>query len=251
MKNIKYLLVAIFLVVLQGCSNNVEKISTEEANKIISSISSQDLQKVEINSSNNEIMLYVNKEFITKEDVDSILSNIRVGNISGLSAFDKDNFSNKISSVQLVSINKNKAIFKINSLNDIELNITTSKYSDNYVKSAIRELSQNIIRFNELAGRLEIDIKQYNLSDTRIDEFNNAYNELNNSISKVKTLTSENTNFSNLSKLQENIRVVEGNMDVIKQSVNSGVSAMNSNAINNSYLNINELDKIAREIVTL
>ncbi|MBF0713219.1 hypothetical protein HZY83_00650 [Gemella sp. GH3] len=250
MKNIKYFVIAVFLLILQGCSNNADKMSSEEANNIISSINAETLEKIEIDS-NNSLLLYVNKEFITKEDFDNIISTIKVGNSNGLSAFKKDNVSEKISNIQVVSKNGNKATFKTGNVDDIKFNIENNKYSDNYVKETFNELSQIIIRFNELAGRIEVDLKQNNLNDARVDEFNKTYTKLNKSIEKANLLTSENTNFDNLSQILDKVKVVESNINTIKQSVEKGVSTGQSNFINNSYLYINDLDKIAREIANL
>ncbi len=252
MKKFKILLfILCSLIIIQGC-NKKNKLTEQETNYIISNISVTNLDKTEIDISKNEIFLYIKEEFIFDEDINYILNSITFENEKGIYSLNSEKLSSKNLIVKIISIeNKNEIIINTTTLPNFQKNIVTNKYSENYIKNKTKNIANNILKFNELVGRLEIDFKQDIDSKTRFEEFNEVYLEIVNNIKYLDNIPYENIDYANFSneknKFSEIIKIVE----IVKIEIDKAYTMKNSSLINNQYLNINLLDKYARELTTV
>lgn len=244
----KYLFILIIIpFLLLGCSKN--SVSVEDANKVIESISLPNLEKVDYTTENKALTLYIKEEFISKEDIDNIVSNIAVNKETGYSALTKENFNNIVEKIELVSSNKNTAMVHLDNPKEIIAKLDVNKYSEQYIRSKLRDISLEITTLNELAGQIETSLKQNNLNKEAVEKFNVSFDNLNFKIDKISNISSYiDTNFD-FTKYSELLSKTKNYAQLVKQGVDSAVSTNNSNSINANFLNINELDKIAREIL--
>lgn len=248
-KNILFLLLSCLFI--QGCSNNSANISSEDANKIASNIKIETLKKTEFELKANKLIIELEDEFITKDDIESILEKSQVFNKIGIESFNKDNLLEKVNTVEFISSNGNKAILDTSNISNIMLEIKVNKYSESYVKNKIHNFSKTIISFNDYVGRIEIDLKNNEISSERIEKYNSTYDEINNFLKTFDTYSENNTDFKNIEILKNKMNSVKSLVDSIKLTTDNAINTKQSTLVNSQFLNVNELDKLARDFSSM
>lgn len=247
----KIALLFVTVLILQACSSSQSTISEEEVNKIISEIKLDSIEKMEFSIKNNTLGLYVNEEFISNGDADKLLENISVGTKVGKEALKSSNFVNKDFKINIISnINENTIEIDTAQPENAKINLKTTKYSSAYITGNLKKISTNIIKFNDLAGRIEIDIKQGNYNAARYADFKVAYDDLTKKIKLFDNIDVNNTSIDNIVVVKEKLITVTNNINAVNVAVENAVQTNQSNFIYNSFLNVNDLDKIAREFAT-
>ncbi len=248
-KNILFLFLCCLFI--QGCSNSSEGISSEDAEKIVSNIKLDSIVKTEFELKTNKLIIEIEDEFITKEDLSTILMNSSVFNKIGLQAFNKDNLLSKVNTVEFISSNGNKATLDTSNISNIVLEIKVNKYSEAYVKNKILNFSKTIISFNDYVGRIEIDLKNNDISNERIEKYNSTYNEIHNFLKTFETYSDSNTDFKNIEVFKSKMNSVKSLVDSIKLTTDNAINTKQSTLINSQFLNVNELDKLARDFSSM
>ncbi|MGX7111444.1 membrane lipoprotein lipid attachment site-containing protein [Gemella cuniculi] len=249
MKRLIVLITALFI--LQGCSNK-GTFSQDQLQNLTNSVSINQLEKTEFNPEKNRLLIYSTEELISKEDFDKILKTLKLNNFSGKEVL-SDNisskeFDNKNFDIEVVSKNKNTVSFNTNDVNNKNYNIVQTKYSSSYVKEKISTFSKDLITFDELAGTIETDLnKSRNLGD-KVAKFNEIKEKINTEIASLKTLTKENTEYENITELTSKVTRVETFTNLVISAVNNSINSNSGTFIARGFLNINEIDRIAREL---
>ena len=98
------------LLFLQGCSSK-EKFSTEQLQNLTNSVTINQLEKTEFNIGENKLVITTNEEVVTKEELDKLLSTLKVNNFSGKQLVEKSinskEFDNKDFNVEIITKNNN------------------------------------------------------------------------------------------------------------------------------------------------
>ena len=73
----KLIIMITALLLLQGCSPK-EKFSTEQLQNLTNSVTINQLEKTEFNVGENKLVITTNEEVVTKEELDKLLSTIKI-----------------------------------------------------------------------------------------------------------------------------------------------------------------------------
>lgn len=77
----KLIIMITALLLLQGCSSK-EKFSTEQLQNLTNSVTINQLEKTEFNVGKNKLVITTNEEVVTKEELDKLLSTLKINNFS-------------------------------------------------------------------------------------------------------------------------------------------------------------------------
>lgn len=258
MKKVLYFvsLLIIFTIVLTGCTSNKASLSDEQLQKLSTQASITDIEKSEFNTKDLILNLYTKDEYITKEEFDKALSNLSLvdvnGNkLEGIATISSNKFSNTNFSVKIISENNNYVITDIDKKQETKYSLETKKYSKEMAKDKISSFSKDIISYNELVGKIEIELSKGNQVDNQKSSLNSLVKKITDASVFLSSLSEENSQFSNIEELRSKLTRISLFLDLTNKAVDSAVSSKAANPITNSFLNINELDKLARDIVKL
>lgn len=246
-KLIKLSIFIIFILFIQGCSNN-SSFSNDELQNLVSNVHYDNLEKVEFNKEKNELDIFILDEFINNIDSSEIIDKIHINNLSGKEAIKSSNFKDKKFNISIISINKNEILIKDNDVENYKLNIINDKYSKEYVKQNLSKLSKSIVSFNNSIGGIEIDLRKNQKNNDRVEEFNRIYNDLLKEIEKLKLLV-ENSELNVDSELNKNIYSINNLVNSLKNNVEKSLELNSHYAIESNFLSVNDLDRLSREIV--
>lgn len=246
MKKLSKLLIIFFILVYTSACSNNNFFSDDELQKLVSSVEYDNINKVEFDKSKNKLNIFVNDEFINELDVNNIIKNIKIKEKYGFDSFDISNFENKKFDISLISVNNNEVLISNDNVSDYKLNILVTDYSDTYIENKLSILSKNLVLFNDLAGRIEIDLKKNQINQNRIDEFSKNYTSLNININELESILK--INFEENKNLIDKIYQVKNITSIVKEDTEKAIANNNHFLIEKNYLNVNELDKISREL---
>ncbi|MBF0715816.1 hypothetical protein, partial [Gemelliphila palaticanis] len=241
MKRLSKLLIIFFILVYTSACSNNNFFSDDELQKLVSSVEYDNINKVEFDKSKNKLNIFVNDEFINELDVNNIIKNIKIKEKYGLDSFDISNFENKKFDISLISVNNNEVLISNDNVSDYKLNILVTDYSDTYIENKLSILSKNLVLFNDLTGRIEIDLKKNQINQNRIDEFSKNYTSLNININELESILK--INFEENKNLIDKIYQVKNITSIVKKDIEKAIATNNHFLIEKNYLNVNELDK--------
>ena len=251
MKKIILTLVAA-LVVLQGCSKQ-EKFTTEQLQSLTNSANITNLEKSEFNVADNKLVLTTKEEIIDEQSAKELLSTLKINNLSGsqlvgLENLTAKNFSDKDFNVEVKTANNNSLVFNTKDVNAVTYNISNKKYSENYVKLKIADFSKELISFDEKVGLIETALLKGSLAENTLADYKTQVRQLENTGKILTLLTKENTDYSSLENLSKTLVTVDNLVKRVKTDVDSAVAGKTATPITNTFLNINDIDKIARTL---
>ena len=242
------------LLFLQGCSSK-EKFSTEQLQNLTNSVTINQLEKTEFNIGENKLVITTNEEVVTKEELDKLLSTLKVNNFSGKQLVEKSinskEFDNKNFNVEIITKNNNSVLFNTNNIEDKKYNINNKKYSVDYIKTKISTFSKDLITFDELAGTIETDLNKGRDLGNKVNSFNEVKERISADTTFLKSLSSENTEYDKLNELTSRLSRIEKLTPGIINSVNSSIASKNGSAIASAFLIINDIDRLARELANI
>ncbi|ERK59004.1 hypothetical protein HMPREF1983_00642 [Gemella bergeri ATCC 700627] len=248
----KYILILIAVAfTLQGCTNK-GNFSKEQLENITNSVTISDLEKVEFNVNDNKLIIYSNEEIINNEGFNTIIKSLKLNSLSGkqisgdkLSA---NEFDGKDFNVEIISKNGNMVSFNTKNATDKNYSIYKTKYSESFMKGKILNFSKNLIRFDELAGTIETDLNNNRDISEKIKQFNTIKENVNSEISYFKNLSAEITDYSKIDEVKNKVTRVKIFTDLMTNAVMRSIEEKKGTYIANNFLNINEIDRIAREL---
>ena len=250
----KLIILLTTLLILQGCSSK-DNISKEQLQSLTNSVSLSQLEKTEFDKNNNKLIITTNDEVINKEGFESILKSLKLNGFNGKSLnvdnINSNEFNNKDFNIVIVTKNNNTVSFNIKDSANRNYNITQMKYSNEYMKNKLTSFSKELITFDELAGTIEADLEKGRSLGDKVEKFKEMTTKVNSSIATLKSLSSENIDYAKLDEVKSKLTRLEALTNNMVVAVDKSVKANNGSAIAAAFLNINDIDKIARDFVAM
>ena len=239
---------------MQGCSSK-SNITTEQLQNLTNSVSLSQLEKTEFDKNDNKLIITTNDEVINKEGFESILKSLKLDGFNGKSLnvdnINSNEFNNKDFNIVIVTKNNNTVSFNIKDSANRNYNITQMKYSNEYMKNKLTSFSKELITFDELAGTIEADLEKGRALGDKVEKFKEMTTKVNSSIATLKTLNNENIEYEKLDEVKAKLVRLDALTKNMIAAVNSSVAANNGSAIATAFLNINDIDKIARDLAAM
>jgi len=250
----KLIILLTTLLILQGCSSK-DNISKEQLQSLTNSVSLSQLEKTEFDKNDNKLIITTNDEVINKEGFESILKSLKLDSFNGKSLnvdnINSNEFNNKDFNIVIVTKNNNTVSFNIKDSANRNYNITQMKYSNEYMKNKLTSFSKELITFDELAGTIEADLEKGRSLGDKVEKFKEMTTKVNSSIATLKSLSSENINYAKLDEVKSKLTRLEALTNNMVVAVDKSVKANNGSAIAAAFLNINDIDKIARDFAAM
>ena len=117
--------------------------------------------------------------------------------------------------------------------------------------SKLTSFSKELITFDELAGTIEADLEKGRSLGDKVEKFKEMTTKVNSSIATLKTLNNENIEYEKLDEVKAKLVRLDALTKNMIAAVNSSVAANNGSAIATAFLNINDIDKIARDLAAM
>ena len=250
----KLIILLTTLLILQGCSSK-DNISKEQLQSLTNSVSLSQLEKTEFDKNDNKLIITTNDEVINKEGFGSILKSLKLDGFNGKSLnvdnINSNEFNNKDFNIVIVTKNNNTVSFNIKDSANRNYNITQMKYSNEYMKNKLTSFSKELITFDELAGTIEADLEKGRSLGDKVEKFKEMTTKVNSSIATLKSLSSENIDYAKLDEVKSKLTRLEALTNNMVVAVDKSVKANNGSAIAAAFLNINDIDKIARDLAAM
>ena len=250
----KLIILLTTLLILQGCSSKGD-FSTEQLQKLTNSVTLSQLEKTEFDKKENKLVIYTDDEVINKEGFAPIIKSLKLNNFNGKAiTADKitsTEFSNKDFDIVIVTKNNNTVSFNIKDIVNRNYNITQMKYSNEYMKNKLTSFSKELITFDELAGTIEADLEKGRSLGDKVEKFKEMTTKVNSSIATLKSLSTENIEYAKLDEVKSKLTRLEALTNNMVVAVDKSVKANNGSAIAAAFLNINDIDKIARDLAAM
>ena len=239
---------------MQGCSSK-SNITTEQLQNLTNSVTLNQLEKTEFDKKDNKLIITTNDEVINKEGFESLLKSLKLNNFNGktlnIDNINSNEFNNKDFNIEIVTKNKNSVAFNLKDSANKNYNISQIKYSNEYMKNKLSSFSKELITFDELAGTIETDLDKGRSLGDKVEKFKEMTTKVNSSIATFKSLSSENIEYAKLDEVKSKLTRLEALTNNMVIAVEKSVKANNGSAIAAAFLNINDIDKIARDFAAM
>ena len=250
----KLIILLTTLLILQGCSSK-SNITTEQLQNLTNSVTLNQLEKTEFDKKDNKLVISTNDEVISKEGFESLLKSLKLNNFNGktlnIDNINSNEFNNKDFNIEIVTKNKNSVAFNLKDSANKNYNISQIKYSNEYMKNKLSSFSKELITFDELAGTIETDLDKGRSLGDKVEKFKEMTTKVNSSIATFKSLSSENIEYAKLDEVKSKLTRLEALTNNMVIAVEKSVKANNGSAIAAAFLNINDIDKIARDFAAM
>ena len=250
----KLIILLTTLLILQGCSSKGD-ISTEQLQNLTNSVSISQLEKTEFNKKDNKLVITTNEEVITKEGFETLLKSLKLNSFNGktvsVDGINSNEFNNKDFNIVIVTKNNNTATFSVKDSANKSFEISNKKYSKDFMKNKLAAFSKELISFDELAGTIQTDLDKGRSLGDKVDKFKEVTEKINSSMLTIKSLSNENIEYGKLDDVKQKLTRLEVLTKNVVSAVNSSVESKKGTAIDTAFLNINDIDKIARDLVAM
>ena len=241
----KLIIMITALLLLQGCSPK-EKFSTEQLQNLTNSVTINQLEKTEFNIGENKLVITTNEEVVTKEELDKLLSTLKINNFSGKQLVEKSinskEFDNKDFNIEIVTKNSNSISFNTSGVDNKKYSVDNKKYSVDYIKNKLSNFTKDLIA---------LDLNKGRGLENKVNSFNEVKERITSDITFFKSLSIENTEYDKLNELTSRLSRIEKLTPVIINAVNSSIASKNGSAIASAFLIINDIDRLARELAKI
>lgn len=239
---------------MQGCSSKGD-ISTEQLQNLTNSVSISQLEKTEFNKKDNKLVISTNDEVISKEGFDALLKSLKLNSFNGkainIEGINSNEFNNKDFNIVIVTKNNNSVTFSVKDSANKSFEISNKKYSKDFMKNKLNAFSKELISFDELAGTIQTDLDKGRSLGDKVDKFKEVTEKVNSSMLTIKSLSNENIEYAKLDDVKQKLTRLEVLTKNVVSAVNSSVESKKGTAIDAAFLNINDIDKIARDLVAM
>ena len=250
----KLIILLTTLLILQGCSSKGD-ISTEQLQNLTNSVSISQLEKTEFNKKDNKLVITTNEEVITKEGFETLLKSLKLNSFNGktvsVDGINSNEFNNKDFNIVIVTKNNNTATFSVKDSANKSFEISNKKYSKDFLKNKLNAFSKELISFDELAGTIQTDLDKGRSLGDKVEKFKEVTEKINSSMLTIKSLSNENIEYAKLDDVKQKLTRLEVLTKNVVNAVNSSVESKKGTAIDAAFLNINDIDKIARDLVAM
>ena len=250
----KLIILLTTLLILQGCSSKGD-ISTEQLQNLTNSVSISQLEKTEFNKKDNKLVISTNDEVISKEGFDELLKSLKLNGFNGkainIEGINSNEFNNKDFNIVIVTKNNNNVTFSVKDSANKSFEISNKKYSKDFMKNKLTAFSKELISFDELAGTIQTDLDKGRSLGDKVDKFKEVTEKINSSMLTIKSLSNENIEYVKLDDVKQKLTRLEVLTKNVVSAVNSSVESKKGTAIDAAFLNINDIDKIARDLVAM
>ena len=229
--------------------------TTEQLQNLTNSATLNQLEKTEFDKKDNKLVISTNDEVISKEGFESLLKSLKLNNFNGktlnIDNINSNEFNNKDFNIEIVTKNKNSVAFNLKDSANKNYNISQTKYSNEYMKNKLSSFSKELITFDELAGTIETDLDKGRSLGDKVEKFKEMTTKVNSSIATFKSLSSENIEYAKLDEVKSKLTRLEALTNNMVIAVEKSVKSNNGSAIAAAFLNINDIDKIARDFAAM
>ena len=250
----KLIILLTTLLILQGCSSKGD-ISTEQLQNLTNSVSISQLEKTEFNKKDNKLVITTNEEVITKEGFETLLKSLKLNSFNGktvsVDGINSNEFNNKDFNIVIVTKNNNTATFSVRDSANKSFEISNKKYSKDFMKNKLTAFSKELISFDELAGTIQTDLDKGRSLGDKVDKFKEVAEKVNTSMLTLKSLSADNIEYGKLEEVKQKITRLEVLTKNVVSAVNISVESKKGAAIDAAFLNINDIDKIARDLTVM
>ena len=250
----KLIILLTTLLILQGCSSKGD-ISTEQLQNFTNSVTISQLEKTEFNKKDNKLVITTNEEVVTKEGFETLLKSLKLNSFNGktvsVEGINSNEFNNKDFNIVIVTKNNNTATFSVKDSANKSFEISNKKYSKDFMKNKLNAFSKELISFDELAGTIQTDLDKGRSLGDKVDKFKEVTEKINSSMLTIKSLSNENIEYVKLDDVKQKLTRLEVLTKNVVSAVNSSVESKKGTAIDAAFLNINDIDKIARDLVAM
>ena len=250
----KLIILLTTLLILQGCSSKGD-ISTEQLQNLTNSVSISQLEKTEFNKKDNKLVITTNEEVITKEGFETLLKSLKLNSFNGktvsVDGINSNEFNNKDFNIVIVTKNNNSATFSVKDSANKNFDITNKRYSKDYMKNKLTSFSKELISFDELAGTIQTDLDKGRSLGDKVNKFKEVIEKVNASMLTLKSLSNDTIEYGKLDAVKQKITRLEVLTKNVVSAVNSSVESKKGTAIDAAFLNINDIDKIARDLAAM
>ena len=231
----KILILITTLLFLQGCSSN-KSYTNDQLQNLTNSVQINQLEKTEFDTKNNK----------------SILKSLKINSFKGeqlsYNNLTSEKFDNKDLTIEILTKNNNTLTFKTNNIDELSYNITDKKYSNDFIKSKIKDFSKDVITMDELVGSIETDLTKGRDLGEKANKFSELKQRVLNEINFLKSLSNNNTDYDKLKDLNNRLTSIEKLIPEVITVVDKSLSTKNGSSINSVFLHINDIDRLAREL---
>ena len=250
----KLIILLTTLLILQGCSSKGD-ISTEQLQNLTNSVSISQLEKTEFSKKDNKLVISTNDEVISKEGFDSLLKSLKLNSFNGkainVDGINSNEFNNKDFNIAIVTKNNNSVTFSVKDSSNKNYEITNKKYSKDYMKNKLNEFSKELIRFDELAGTIQTDLDKGRSLGDKVNKFKEVTEKVNASMLTLKSLSNDTIEYGKLDEVKQIVQRLDSLTKNVVTAVNTSVESKKGAAIDAAFLNINDIDKIARDLAVM
>ena len=238
----KLIILLTTLLILQGCSSKGD-ISTEQLQNLTNSVSISQLEKTEFNKKDNKLVITTNEEVITKDSFN--------GKTVSIDGINSNEFNNKDFNIVIVTKNNNTATFSVKDSANKSFEISNKKYSKDFMKNKLTAFSKELISFDELAGTIQTDLDKGRSLGDKVDKFKEVTEKVNASMLTLKSLSNDTIEYGKLDEVKQKVQRLESLTKNVVTAVNTSVESKKGAAIDAAFLNINDIDKIARDLAVM
>ena len=250
----KLIILLTTLLILQGCSSKGD-ISTEQLQNLTNSVSISQLEKTEFNKKDNKLVITTNEEVITKEGFETLLKSLKLNNFNGktvsVDGINSNEFNNKDFNIVIVTKNNNTATFSVKDSANKSFEISNKKYSKDFMKNKLTAFSKELISFDELAGTIQTDLDKGRSLGDKVNKFKEVTEKVNASMLTLKSLSNDTIEYGKLDEVKQKVQRLESLTKNVVTAVNTSVESKKGTAIDAAFLNINDIDKIARDLTAM
>ena len=250
----KLIILLTTLLILQGCSSKGD-ISTEQLQNLTNSVSISQLEKTEFNKKDNKLVITTNEEVITKEGFETLLKSLKLNSFNGktvsIDGINSNEFNNKDFNIAIVTKNNNTATFSVKDSANKSFELSNKKYSKDFMKNKLNSFSKELISFDELAGTIQTDLDKGRSLGDKVDKFKEVTEKVNASMLTLKSLSNDTIEYEKLDEVKQKVQRLESLTKNVVTAVNTSVESKKGTAIDAAFLNINDIDKIARDLATM
>ena len=250
----KLIILLTTLLILQGCSSKGD-ISTEQLQNLTNSVSISQLEKTEFNKKDNKLVITTNEEVITKEGFETLLKSLKLNNFNGktvsVDGINSNEFNNKDFNIVIVTKNNNTATFSVKDSANKSYEISNKKYSKDFMKNKLTAFSKELLSLDELAGTIQTDLDKGRSLGDKVDKFKDVTEKVNVSMLTLKSLSNDTIEYGKLDEVKQKVQRLEALTKNVVTAVNTSVESKKGTAIDAAFLNINDIDKIARDLTAM
>ena len=250
----KLIILLTTLLILQGCSSKGD-ISNEQLQNLTNSVSISQLEKTEFNKKDNKLVITTNEEVITKEGFETLLKSLKLNSFNGktvsVDGINSNEFNNKDFNIVVVTKNNNTATFSVKDSANKSYEISNTKYSKDFMKNKLNAFSKELISFDELAGTIQTDLDKGRSLGDKVDKFKEVTEKVNASMLTLKSLSNDTIEYGKLDEVKQIVQRLDSLTKNVVTAVNTSVESKKGAAIDAAFLNINDIDKIARDLAIM